>query len=123
MIINTTEELPGAQLKLEKIDGNSNTLVEAWVSTNEAHVIENLKPGKYYISETKAPNGFILSTEVMEIEITQDGGTVIATFYNTPEIEVPNTLSNKSILTIVVGIITITIGGSIVYINYRKEEM
>ncbi len=116
----TGEYLAGADLVLKNSAGE---VIDTWTTTNEAHVIENLKPGKYYISETKAPNGFILSTEVVEIEITEDGGTVIATFYNTPEIEVPNTLTNKSILAIVVGIITITIGGSIVYINYRKEEM
>lgn len=114
----TGETLSGATLVLKDSSGE---VVKTWVSTEEAYVIENLQPGTYFLSETEAPEGFVLSTEIVEIEITENGGTVIVTFYNTPEVEVPNTGSNTSLLAILLGIITIGIGGSIVYITFKKE--
>ena len=114
----TGENLAGASMVLKDAEGN---VVKSWVTTNEDMIIEDLQPGKYYLSETEAPEGYVLSTEIMEIEVTLNGGTVIVTFFNTPEVEVPNTDSNISTLAIMLGIITIAVGGSLVYINYKKE--
>ena len=114
----TGETLAGASMVLKDAEGN---VVKTWVTTNEDMIIEDLQPGKYYLSETEAPEGFVLSTEVIEIEVSLNGGTVIVTFFNTPEVEVPDTDSNISTLAIMLGIITIAVGGSIVYINYKKE--
>ena len=114
----TGENLAGATMVLKDSEGN---VVKTWVTTNEDMFIEDLQPGKYYLSETEAPQGFVLSTEVIEIEVSVNGGTVIVTFFNTPEVEVPDTDSNISTLAIMLGIITIAVGGSVVYINYKKE--
>lgn len=116
----TGEKLAGATLVLKDTNGQ---IVKTWTTTEEDYIIEDLNPGKYYLSETSAPNGFVLSTEVVEIEMPEDGGTVIVTFYNTPEVEVPNTGSNLSIIAIIIGVIAMGIGGSIVYINLKKEEV
>jgi len=115
----THEKLAGATLELKNINGE---VIKTWVTSEEDYEISNIMPGTYYLSEIKAPEGFVLSTEVMEINIPEDGGTTIVTFYNIPKIEVPNTVSNISKISIILGAIAMTIGGSIVYINLRKEE-
>ena len=115
----TGETLSGATLVLKDANGDE---VATWTTTNEEYVIENIKPGTYYLSETKAPEGFVLSEEVLEITVTEDGGTVIVTFYNTPKVEVPNTATSISKMLIVLGAIATVIGGSIVFITLRKEE-
>ena len=94
----TGEELAGAHLELRDEKGN---LIEAWVSTNESHVIEGLAPGKYTLTEVIAPEGYELSKETVTFVVKEDGtvdGKVI--MYNTPEtIEVPSTGTFKTITT------------------------
>ena len=120
--VTTGEELAGAHLELKDEKG---TLIEAWVSTTEPHIIEELKPGKYYLTETLAPEGYELSTETVEFIVKEDGtvdGKVI--MYNEPEtiIEVPNTSSFKTITSSLIGIIIIGLGTMIIYKNYKKNE-
>lgn len=64
----TGEELAGASLVLTDDKGKT---IESWVSTNEPHVITGLLPGKYILTETTAPLGYLLSEQV-EFEITKD---------------------------------------------------
>ena len=61
--ITTGEELPGATLELYDKDHN---LVDSWVSTNEAHIIEAvlIAGEKYTLIETSAPNGYVISEKV-----------------------------------------------------------
>lgn len=61
--ITTGEELPGAFLELYDKDNN---LVDSWVSTNEAHIIEAvlIAGEKYTLIETSAPNGYVISEKV-----------------------------------------------------------
>lgn len=118
----TGEELPGAHLELKDEKGN---LIEAWVSGDEPHEVEELKPGKYYLSETLAPEGYELTTEVVEFTVKEDGtvdGKVI--MYNKPEtyIPVPSTSSFKTITASLIGIIVIGLGSVIIYRNYKKNE-
>lgn len=115
----TSEPLADATLVLKDANGNE---VATWVTTTEEYIIENIKPGTYYLSETAAPEGFVLSTEVVEIIVTEDGGTVMVTFYNTPEVEVPNTATSISKTMIAIGLIATVIGGSVIFITLRKEE-
>lgn len=114
----TGQPIAGATLVLKDANGNE---LEVWETNTEAHIINDIKPGKYYISELKAPEGFVLSEEVLEIEVTEDGGTVIATFYNVPEVEVPNTKSSISRITILLGGFIIAIGTSVIIITLKKE--
>lgn len=115
----TGENLSGATMQLKNENGE---VVYTWTTTEEAYVIEDIAPGKYYLSETNAPEGYVLSTEVVEIIINENGGTQTITFYNTPEVEVPNTATSISKSAIIVGAIIVAIGGSIIYFNLRKEE-
>lgn len=119
--VTTGEELAGAHLELKDEKGN---LIEAWVSTNESHVIEGLAPGKYTLTEVIAPDGYELSKETVTFVVKEDGtvdGKVI--MYNTPEtIEVPSTGTFKTITTSLIGLLIIGLGSVIVYRNYKKNE-
>ncbi len=66
----TDKELPGATLVLKDSKGN---IVDTWVSTDKPHYISDLKDGKYYLSETIAPEGYDLSTTTVEFTIEHDG--------------------------------------------------
>ena len=66
----TGKELPGATLVLKDSSGNE---VDKWVSTNTPHIVKNLKPGKYTLTETIAPEGYKLSTETVEFTVEKDG--------------------------------------------------
>ena len=77
----TSEELPGAHLVVKDIDGN---VVDEWTSTLEEHTIKDLKPGKYTLSETIAPEGYRLSTTTVEFEVKGDGSTTKVEMLNEP---------------------------------------
>lgn len=117
----TSEELAGAHLELRDEKGN---LVEAWVSGDTPHMIEKLEPGKYFLTEVLAPEGYELSTETVEFTVKEDGtvdGDII--MYNEVEtVEVPSTSSFKNITTSLIGIIVIGLGSMIIYNNYKKNE-
>ena len=120
--ITTGEELPGAHLELKDETGE---VIYAWVSTNEPFIIKDgLKPGKYTLSETIAPEGYELSTETVTFVVKEDGtvdGEII--MYNKPEtIEVPNTSSFKTITASLIGVIIIGLGSFMIYRNYKKNE-
>ena len=120
--ITTKEELAGAHLELRDEEGN---LIEAWVSKDTPHMIEELNPGKYFLSEVLAPEGYELSIEKIESIVKEDGtvdGTII--MYNKPEeiVEVPSTASFKTITSSLIGIIVIGLGSMIIYRNYKKNE-
>lgn len=118
----TGKELPGAHLELKNEKGE---LIEAWVSGDEPHVIEGLKPGKYFLTEVLAPEGYETSTETVEFTVKEDGsvdGTVV--MLNKPEtiVEVPSTSSFKTITTSLIGLIIIGLGSMVIYRNYKKNE-
>lgn len=120
--VTTSEELAGAHLELKDEKGN---LIEAWVSGNEPHMIEDLKPGKYYLTEVLAPEGYKLSTETVEFTVKKDG-TVddVIVMYNEPDtiVPVPSTSSFKTITASLIGFIIIGLGSMIIYKNYKKNE-
>lgn len=78
--ITNKEELPGATLVIKDSKGKE---IEKWVSTTEPHFVE-LKPGKYTLSETIAPEGYKLTTETIEFEVKKDGTITHVIMYNEP---------------------------------------
>ncbi len=120
--VTNKKELPGAHLELYDEDGN---LVEAWISGKEPHKIKGLKPGKYSLKETLAPEGYELTSETVEFVVKEDGtvdGKIV--MYNKPETYIPmeNTSSFKTITASLIGIVIIGLGSMIIYKNYKKNE-
>ena len=85
--MTTKQELPGATLVIKDANGKE---IISWVSTTTPKLIKNLKPGKYYLEETQAPDGYILSTEKKEFEVKEDGTVTSIVFYNEKQETKPN---------------------------------
>ena len=67
----TGKELPGAKLVLKNSSG---TKIEEWTSTTTPHVVsKQLTPGKYTLTETIAPEGYIKTTETVTFTVDNDG--------------------------------------------------
>ena len=127
--ITTGKELPGATLVVKDYDGNK---IDEWVSTDTPHIIKDLKPGIYTLTETIAPNGYILSTETITFTIKEDGTATKVVMYNTPdtkektpdpeEVPVENTASFKTITSSLVGIAIVILGTVMVLGNTKRKE-
>ena len=134
--ITTKKELPGATLVLKDSKGN---VIETWVSTDEPHIIYNLPVGKYTLSETKAPEGYELSTETITFEIIENGVKKSVIMYNrveeTPEVpEIPDepdeeievpvepTSSFAPMGLSIAGIVIIALGSIFIYKNVKTNE-
>ena len=83
--VTTKTELPGATLEIRDSSGK---VVKTWESTATPYVITDLAPGKYTLVETKAPEGYKLSSEQIEFEVTENGTENPVVMYNTPEEEI-----------------------------------
>jgi Predicted outer membrane protein len=79
----TDKPLAGATLVLK--DSNGNT-IESWITTTNAHVIKDLTPGVYTVTETKAPTGYVLNSTPVKFTVVEGRTTTLTvSFYNTPE--------------------------------------
>ena len=86
---NTQNALPGATLVLKDSNGN---VVTSWTSTNNYHVIRNLKNGTYTVTETVAPTGYILNSTPVTFTITDTNRDIKVKVENTPRDVVVNIL-------------------------------
>lgn len=84
------DPLKGPEFKLYKEEDKTfENPIATVVSDENGHVFfENVEYGKYVIKETKAPEGYLLSEEVLTANITKNGVTVKAD---------PESISNKKI--------------------------
>lgn len=77
----TNEPLAGATLVLKDSKGK---VIDTWVTTTSIHYIKNLSAGEYTITETKAPEGYVLDqTTVTFVVNKENSNDKIVTFYNT----------------------------------------
>jgi len=83
--ITTKKELPGAHLTLKDADGN---VIESWVSTDTPHSIEKLPAGWYELSETQAPDGYLVA-ESIRFEVLPTGEIQKVTMYDERKPEEP----------------------------------
>jgi LPXTG-motif cell wall-anchored protein/uncharacterized repeat protein (TIGR01451 family) len=72
------EGLQGAEFSLYKdSDSDFQSPLAAVVSDSDGKVkFENIEYGSYRIKETKAPEGYMLSSEILQASISEDGKTV-----------------------------------------------
>lgn len=82
--------LAGAEFKIYSADDNWTNLQELSATNyklelNQAKntfTFSDLKKGKYVVKESKAPNGYIISTEVLKVEVMEDSQTKIVNAEN-----------------------------------------
>ena len=130
------KELPGATLevlneKKEKMsctildkDGKEKVLDEcSWISGDKPITILGLLNGKYYLKETIAPEGYTLNQEMVKFNINGKDEIVNVKMNNELIVEVPNTLSSKSVLLLSIAMIDIALGiGVLLYVKRNKIE-
>lgn len=85
----TGNALAGAKLVLK--DSNGNVKAE-WTSTANYRTIRNLPNGTYSITETEAPEGYILNKEPVRFTITDSNRDITIKVKNTPRESVVNIL-------------------------------
>ena len=78
---STEKGLAGATLQILDKDKNvilneSGKAKHEWVSTTEAHIIDGLPVGTYYLKEVSAPSGYSLNSELIEFTINNDGSVI-----------------------------------------------
>ena len=79
--VSTGEVIEGAQIKIECVEGFNKGQVIEFVSSAEGNKFK-LEYGKYKYYEKLPPEGYELTTEVGEFEITEDGQVVKAQLKN-----------------------------------------
>ncbi len=62
-------ELKGAKLQIVDEKGN---VIEEWTSDGTNHIVKKLKAGKYVLTETAAPDGYEIATDI-SFEVFEDG--------------------------------------------------
>lgn len=127
------ELLAGATLQIEDEEGNivkfctdekGNRNTECkWISTNKKYITEGFPKGKYYLVETKAPNGYVINTDKIEFVVEEDLDVIEVSMYNNLEVKVPDTLDSRSTLLLCIAMFDIAIGiGIITYVKKNKIE-
>ncbi len=84
---STNQPLAGAKLVVKDSAGNT---ITGWTSTTNGHVIRNLQPGTYTVTETAAPKGYKLNTTPVTFTITASNQNVTVKVYNEPKETVVN---------------------------------
>ena len=94
--------------------------MEEWTSTDTPHYIEKLPSGHYTLTETLAPDGYVLNPSQVEFDVLPNGEIQSTVMFNSKPVEVPNTASNATYVYLAGGLLII-IGGTLIYISYRNK--
>lgn len=113
----TGKPLSGVELGLIDSKGQE---VRTWFSTEEAYEIVGLPIGKYTLIEKSPLEGYVKIADY-EFEIHDRVETVIINVTNDRKVEVPDTASNKNILTILFGLLFISGGGILLKMMYQNK--
>ncbi|MGU9029578.1 SpaA isopeptide-forming pilin-related protein [Clostridium perfringens] len=118
--IATGEVLEGAHIKIGCLEGLDQGKVIEFTSSKEGNKF-TLAKGKYRISETKAPEGYELTTETGEFEITNQGDIITCNLTN-KKIEIVKTGNSFDINSLIpLGILLVAGGiGGLFFTKKRK---
>lgn len=116
----TGKPLSGATLVVKDSEGK---VIEEFVTTEEPHVITNIKDGEYTVEEKAAPEGYKKSDEIYKFTISDENPTALVIFENNEIVEVPFTGSNKSLGTTIFGSMLLISGVGFVYYNGKKQKV
>ena len=126
----TKEPLAGAVLQLQDKDGNivknctdsnGNKNIECkWTTTEDPYTILGLPKGEYYLKEVSAPKGYAVLKDPIKINVDDSFKSIVLVLENELEVDVPDTLSSRSALLIVISMFDIALGIGI--INYVKKN-
>ena len=126
--IDSTIKLQNAEFKLEKLDSSNNvdtsvTALTAITDANGQIVFSSLPYGDYVLTETKAPTGYELLRQQINVKIDDtNGGNVTLTVEDKQIPKLPNAGGIGTMLFTILGITLITIAGfSYGIIEIRKR--
>ncbi len=106
-------------------ENKTDVAVAEFETTDGTYTIKGLEDGTYYLKETKAPSGYVLSDEF--IEVTINGGTAVANanvtknVVNIPKTELPLTGGMGTALFSILGAAFVAFGG-LMLIKSRKAK-
>lgn len=113
----------------------NNLIKEVKSNKNDGYVVfDQLRYGKYYIKEIKAPVGYELSNKIVNIEINdnrvfadgnliEENDSIYSIDFENDIIEVPNTGDNRhtEIFALIGGLSAISLAGAFIY-DYKKKS-
>ncbi len=122
---NNSKYLSGAIFKIEKVDNDINidtSFASIEKTTDENGKIEftELTVGKYRITEIKAPEGYELSNDTIEVEINNKNKEINITASDRLKLELPQTGGKGAVLFIVIGLAFISAGVIIKKLQKKK---
>jgi fibro-slime domain-containing protein len=95
--VNTSNRsLPGAKFTLTLDNDQAKTYNETSTSDESGHLkFENLSVGNYTLTETKAPSGYVKSTESYKVKVSVENNKATAKLYKADGV---NEIENKQII-------------------------
>lgn len=90
--VNTSNRsLPGAKFTLTLDNDQAKTYNETSISDESGHLkFENLSVGNYTLTETKAPSGYVKSTESYKVKVSVENNKATAKLYKADGNEIEN---------------------------------
>ena len=99
----------------------NNQLVGEYVTNENGYIEIMLDYGEYYLKEVETLDGYILSEQKYDVEITEQDQVIEIVVTNSKEIEVPKTSTND--LTYLLGGILVFMGiGISIYGFFKKKK-
>lgn len=114
----TKEYVIGAIMRI--VDKNGEEFAR-WTTTNSTYSID-LPYGTYILEEVSAPEHYSTSNTRKQFEIKEGDSNISLEFANDKIVDVPNTLTDLSIILIILGLVGLSSGSWLIYSNYKKEE-